>query len=60
VSRTRAAPFTEGVLRISFADSPSLDSLVSEIYTRAEGLVREAPERYPLGYVAIAAPMTRA
>ena len=52
--------FTEGVLRISFADSPSLDSLVSEIYTRAERLVREAPERYPFSYVAIAALMTRA
>jgi gibberellin A4 carboxyl methyltransferase len=52
--------FTEGVLRISFADSPSLDSLVSEIYIRAERLVREAPERYPFSYVAIAALMTRA
>ena len=52
--------FTEGVLRISFADSPSLDSLVSEIYARAERLVREAPERYPFNYVAIAALMTRA
>jgi gibberellin A4 carboxyl methyltransferase len=52
--------FTEGVLRISFANSPALDSLVSEIYTRAERLVREAPERYPFSYVAIAALMTRA
>jgi hypothetical protein len=51
--------FTEGVLRIGFADSPSLDSLVSEIYTRAERLVREAPERYPYSFVAIAALMTR-
>jgi hypothetical protein len=48
------------VLRISFADSPSLDSLVSEIYTRAERLVREAPESYPFSYIAIAALMTRA
>ena len=52
--------FTEGVLRISFANSPSLDSLVSEIYARAERLVREAPERYPFSYIAIAALMTRA
>ena len=51
--------FTEGVLRISFADSPELDSLVSQIYTRAERLVRDAPERYPFSYVAIAALMTR-
>jgi gibberellin A4 carboxyl methyltransferase len=51
--------FTEGVLRLSFADSPTLDSLISEIYTRAERLVREAPERYPYSYVAIAALMTR-
>jgi gibberellin A4 carboxyl methyltransferase len=51
--------FTEGVLRISFADSPELDRLVSEIYTRAERLVRDAPERYPFSYVAIAALMTR-
>ena len=51
--------FTEGVLRISFANSPELDGLVSEIYTRAERHVREAPERYPFSYVAIAALMTR-
>jgi hypothetical protein len=47
--------FTEPVLRISFADFPKLDSLVFEIYTRAERLIREAPERYPFSYVAIAA-----
>ena len=51
--------FTEGVLRISLAESPELDSLISEIYTRAERLVREAPDRYPFNYVAIAALMTR-
>jgi len=51
--------FTEGVLRISFADSSELDSLVSQIYTRAERLVRDAPERYPFSYVATAALMTR-
>jgi hypothetical protein len=33
--------------------------LVSEIYSRAERLVREAPDRYPFNYVAIAALMTR-
>jgi gibberellin A4 carboxyl methyltransferase len=51
--------FTESVLRISFADAPDLDNLVSEIYARAETLVRNAPERYPFSYVAIAALMTR-
>jgi gibberellin A4 carboxyl methyltransferase len=39
--------FTEGVLRISFVDSPDLDSLVSQIYSRAERLVRDAPNATP-------------
>ncbi|HEY2533610.1 MAG TPA: hypothetical protein VGJ20_37730 [Xanthobacteraceae bacterium] len=51
--------FTEGVLQIGFADSPEVDSLISEIYTRVERLVRDTPERYPFSYVAIATLMTR-
>jgi gibberellin A4 carboxyl methyltransferase len=51
--------FTEPVLRASFATHLHLDSLVSEIYGRAERLVAEHPERYEFHYIAIASLLTR-
>jgi gibberellin A4 carboxyl methyltransferase len=51
--------FTEGVLRLAFATHPTLDALVSDVYARAERLVREAPDRYPFNYIAVAALMSR-
>lgn len=51
--------FTEAVLRLAFAGHAELDSLVEDIYARAERLVALTPERYPFTYVAIAALLTR-
>ncbi len=51
--------FTEAVLRLAFAGHGELDSLVEDVYARAERLIAEAPERYPFTYVAIAALLTR-
>jgi len=51
--------FTEAVLRLAVATHPALDALGSDFCARAEPLVREAPDRYPFNYIAIAALMTR-
>jgi gibberellin A4 carboxyl methyltransferase len=51
--------FTEGVLRLHFADHPRLDDLVSEIYRRAERLLCKTPDRYPFNYIAHAVLLTR-
>jgi gibberellin A4 carboxyl methyltransferase len=51
--------FTEAVLRLHFAGHAQLDDLVSDIYRRAERLLREAPERYPFHYIAHAVLLTR-
>ena len=51
--------FTEPVVRSSFYRHRSLDALVTDIYKRAERLVREEPQRYEFHYIAIAALMTR-
>jgi SAM dependent carboxyl methyltransferase len=51
--------FTEAVLRLNFADHPSLDTLVEFVFERSEQLVRQYPERYEFHYVAVAALLTR-
>lgn len=51
--------FTEAVLRLHFAGHPKLDLLVTELYGRAERLLRAAPERYPFHYIAHAILLTR-
>ncbi|MCB1354393.1 MAG: hypothetical protein KDK03_16810 [Rhodobacteraceae bacterium] len=51
--------FTEAVLRMALADHPEAEALVGEAYARAERLLREAPERYPFRYIALAVRMTR-
>ncbi len=51
--------FTEPVLRVSFAEHPSLDALIDDVYGRAERLVRDDPVAYDFHYVAVAALLTR-
>lgn len=51
--------FTEPVLRINFRMIANLDSLIEEIYQRAERLIRNDPEKYEFHYIAIAALATR-
>lgn len=51
--------FTEPVLRLSFAAHPQLERLISDIYDRAERLVREHPERYEFRYIAVAMLLTK-
>lgn len=51
--------FTEGVLRLHFGDHPQLDELVSDVYRRAERLLRETPDRYPFNYIAHAVLLAR-
>lgn len=50
--------FTEAVIRAAFA-RPDIDALVDDIYARAERLIRDTPERYPLNYVSVSALLTR-
>jgi hypothetical protein len=51
--------FTEPVLRIAFASCADVNALVSDIFSRAERLIRENPEAYMYHYVSVAALMTR-
>jgi len=51
--------FTEPVLRIAFLAHADIDALVSDIFSRAERLIRENPEGYDYHYVCVAALMTR-
>jgi gibberellin A4 carboxyl methyltransferase len=51
--------FTEGVLRLHFVGHERPDDLISDIYRRAELLLRAAPERYPFNYIAHAVLLTR-
>ncbi len=51
--------FTEPVLRRHFAAHPFVDALVSEVYARAERMIRERPEDFELHYVALAVLLTR-
>ncbi|MEM8569984.1 MAG: hypothetical protein AAGG56_03650 [Pseudomonadota bacterium] len=51
--------FTEAVLRLSFPELPDPDGFVTDVYDRAERLVRSHPDRYPFRYVAVAALLTR-
>ena len=51
--------FTEPVLRIAFSAHGDIDALVSDIFSRAERLIRENPESYDYHYVCVAALMTR-
>jgi SAM dependent carboxyl methyltransferase len=51
--------FTEAVLRLNFAEHPTLETLVTFLFDRAEQLVRDYPERYEFHYVAVAALLTR-
>lgn len=48
--------FTEPVLRAAF---PARESLADDIFSRAERLIREHPERYEFHYVSVAALLTR-
>ena len=50
--------FFEPVLRVSFAGHADLDRLVSEVFERAERLIRDHPDRYEYHYIAIAALLT--
>ncbi len=51
--------FTEAVLRLNFANHPSLETLVEFVFDQSEKLVRQYPERYEFHYVAVAALLTR-
>ena len=51
--------FTEPVLRIAFSAHADIDALVSDIFSRAERVIRENPESYDYHYVCVAALMTR-
>jgi hypothetical protein len=51
--------FTEPVLRIAFSAHSDIDALISDIFSRAERLIRENPESYDYHYVCVAALMTR-
>lgn len=51
--------FTEAVLRLNFADHPDVQGFIDFVYERSERRVRDAPERYPFHYVAIAVLLTR-
>jgi len=51
--------FTEPVLRMTLAAHPKVDDAITEIFSRAERLIRDDPDRYELHFMAIAALMTR-
>jgi len=51
--------FTEPVFRMTLRDRTDIDSLVSDLFSTSERLIRENPENYPFRNICVAALMTR-
>jgi hypothetical protein len=51
--------FTEPVLRIAFLSCADIEALVSDVFSRAERLIRENPKDYMFDQICVAALMTR-
>ena len=51
--------FTEAVLTNALPEAPGKDRLVDRIYTRAEEILKAAPDLYPFRYLAVAMLLTR-